>query len=256
MPDLQTPPTDNRPPASPEQGEPDPLTHLHKMSTTAGLGSTDYVAINAPSVLAVILGLASALAVVDRILLIVPVAGVICAIVALYQIRKSAGTQTGTGLAIIGLLLSFGFVAYVGYAAVANARQERADKTSIEGMLQQLTGHIKNGEFDKAYALFSPRFQERVPQQQFSDIMKYVQNGTFGKLESISTNGRYDFNSDPTTGIRLGQAILFMKLDKNPDPSRQEAVFRLVGGQWKIENIPGIFPTQQQGGGAPGGGGG
>lgn len=223
------------------------MAHLHKMSTTAGLGSTDYVAINGPSVVAVILGLASALAVVDKILLIVPVAGVICAAVALYQIGKSGGTQTGRGLAVLGLLLSLGFAAYVGYAAVATVQQEKRDSIAIEGLISELTAHIQKGEFDKAYALFSPRFQERVNAQQFNDTMRYVQDHpTYGKLEGITTNGRYDFTSDPATGGRIGQAILLMELDKFSESTRMDAVFRLVGGQWKFENIPGLFPSPQQ----------
>lgn len=254
MPDLQTPPTDNRPAPEQDPDGPDPLAHLHKMSTTAGLGSTDYVAINPASVLAVILGLASALAVVDKILLIVPLAGLICAVVALYQIGRSGGTQTGRGLAILGLLLSLGFACYVGYQSFAKVQQEKRDRVSVEGVISQFTGNIQKGEFDQAYSLFSPRFQERVKLQEFSDRMKYVQNGSWGKLESISSSGRYAFNSDPTTGIRIAQTILMMKLDKYPEPSNQEAVFRLVGGQWKIEDIPGLFPAanQQQGGGGGG----
>ena len=251
MPDLQTPPTDNRPAPAQDPDGPDPLAHLHKMSTTAGLGSTDYVAINPASVLAVILGLASALAVVDKILLIVPLAGLICAVVALYQIGRSGGTQTGRGLAILGLLLSLGFAGYVGYQSFAKLQQEKRDRVSVETVISQFTSSIQKAEFDKAYNLFSPRFQERVKLQEFSDRMKYVQDGSWGKLESISTSGRYAFNSDPTTGIRIAQTILMMKLDKYPQPSNQEAVFRLVGGQWKIEDIPGLFPAanQQQGGG-------
>ena len=245
MPDLQTPPTADRP-ATDDADGPDPLARLHKMSTTAGLGSTDYVAINTPAILAVLLGLASALAVVDKILLIVPIAGVVCAIVALYQIGKSAGTQTGRGLAVLGLLLSLGFAGYVGYQAYDKARIERADRAAIEAMLPELTRRIQKGEFKEAYAMFSERFQERVQLQEFSDRLKYVQDGSLGKLETITTNGRYDFNSDPSTGIRMGQAILQMKLDKYPEPSRQEAVFRLVADQWKFENIPGLFPAPQQ----------
>jgi hypothetical protein len=250
MPDLQTPPTENRPAAPQSADGPDPLAHLHKMSTTAGLGSTDYVAINAPAVLAVILGLASALAVVDKILLIVPIAGVICAVVALFQIGKSAGTQTGRGLAVLGLLLSLGFAGYVGYLTVAKVRTETADRAAIETVIAQFTGHVQKGEFPQAYALFTERFRDRVKDQEFADRLKYVQDGSWGKLESVTTNGRYDFNSDPTTGIRIAQAILQMKLDKYPEPSRQDAVFRVVGGEWKIENIPGLFPApqQQQGG--------
>jgi hypothetical protein len=246
MPDLQTPPTDNRAAPATDLDGPDPLAHLHKMSTTAGLGSTDYVAINATSVLAVILGLASALAVVEKILLIIPLAGLACAVIALYQIGRSGGTQTGRGLAILGLLLSLGFVGYVGYQNFAKLQQEKRDQTSVEALITQFTGHVQQAEFDRAYNLFSPRFQERVKLQEFSDRMKYVQNGSWGKLQSISTSGRYAFNSDSTTGIRIAQTILLMKLDKYPEPSSQEAVFRLVGGQWKIEDIPGLFPPANQ----------
>ena len=220
--------------------------HLHRMSTTAGLGSTDYVAINAASVLAVILGLASALAVVDKILLIVPLAGLICAVVALYQIGSSGGTQTGRGLAVLGLLLSLGFAAYVGYQSLSKLQQESRDRASIEAVVSQFTGHVQKGEFDKAYNLFSPRFQERVKLAEFSDRMKFVQDGSWGKLQSISTSGRYAFNSDPASGVRISQTILQMRLDKYPEPSNQESVFRLVGGQWKIEDIPGLFPAANQ----------
>ncbi len=247
MPDLQTPPPTDRPAAPQDADGPDPLTHLHKMSTTAGLGSTDYVAINAPAVLAVIIGLASALAVLEPILLIVPIAGVICAAVALYQIGKSAGTQTGRGLAILGLLLSLGFAAYVGYLSVDKMRTERTDRAAIEVIIAQFTDHVQKGEVKQAYALFSPRFQERVLEPEFTDRLKYVQSSTWGNLETITTNGRYDFNSDPTTGVRIAQAILQMKLDRSPEPSRLEAVFRLVGGEWKFENIPAVFPAPQQG---------
>jgi hypothetical protein len=231
MPDLQIPPTDQHA-AGPQSDADDALTHLHKMSTTAGLGSTDYVAINGPSVVAVILGLASALAVVDKILLVVPIAGVICSVIALYQIGRSAGTQTGKGLAILGLLLSFGCAAYVGYTHLSALQRARSDRAAIESMIVQLTGHIQKGELDQAYAMFSPRFTERVKAEEFQVRMKYVQDGSWGKLEKITTNGLYDFSSDPTTGIRRAAVIMLMKLDKHEEPSRQEAYFRMVGGQW------------------------
>jgi hypothetical protein len=222
------------------------------MSTTAGLGSTDYVAINGASVIAVILGLASALAVVDKILLIIPIAGVICAAVALYQISKSGGTQTGKGLAVLAMLLSIGFAGYVGYAAFAKVQQEKRDRVAVEALIGQFTGHIQKGEFDQAYGLFTSRFQERVKPQQFADTMRYVQSHpTWGKLQGITTNGRYDFAAEPATGVRMGQVILMLQLDKFNEPSRQDAFFRTVGGQWKFDNIPGMFPSgQQQQGGA------
>src|SRR3954471_976134 len=87
----------------------DPLRSLHKMSTTAGVGSQEYVEINLVAVWAVVLGLLSFLALLDNVLLIVPVIGTVFAIVALRQIRNSAGTQTGGAIAWGALVLSLGF---------------------------------------------------------------------------------------------------------------------------------------------------
>jgi hypothetical protein len=245
MPDLQTPPSET-PNAPPSAGGDDPLAHLYKMSTTAGLGSTEYVAINGPSVVAVILGLASALAVVDKILLIVPIAGVVCSIVALYQISKSGGTQTGRGLAALGLILSFGFAAYVGYLTVAKVHPERADQAVLEKLVGEFSEDIKKGDFKKAYGLFSPRFQDRITEEKFAEVMGYVKaHPTYGNLRGLKTTGRYAFESDANTGVRYGQVILLMDLDKFSEASRQDASFRLVGGTWTFENIPGLFPQQQ-----------
>src|SRR5436309_10235622 len=86
-------------------GQDDLLAHLHKMSTTAGLGTTEYVAINPLAVATVFLGAASALALLDHTLLAIPVLAVVCAIVALRQVIRSGGTQTGRGIAVLGLVL-------------------------------------------------------------------------------------------------------------------------------------------------------
>src|SRR5438270_13041568 len=91
---------------SPESPAPadEHFAHLHKMSTTAGLGSGDYVAVNIPSVIAILLGIGSSLCLLDPYFLVVPLAGVICSIMALVQIQRSNKTQTGTLLAIGGLV--------------------------------------------------------------------------------------------------------------------------------------------------------
>ncbi len=76
------------------------------MSTTAGLGSQDYVAVNVTSVVAVLFGLASLLAIASPVLLVFPIVGVVLEPDRLRQVRNSNGTQTGKGLAILGLVLS------------------------------------------------------------------------------------------------------------------------------------------------------
>src|SRR5688500_6367590 len=71
------------------------LHKLHRMSRTAGLGTQEYVAINVAAVMTLLLGLVSALAMVTSLLLVIPLAGVVCGVIALYQIKDSNGTQTG-----------------------------------------------------------------------------------------------------------------------------------------------------------------
>src|SRR5205085_7590050 len=111
MTDLRDQATSSAPPGVNGNGtavDDDPLARLHKMSTTAGLGTTDYVAINALAVASVFLGLASLLAMLDPLLLVLPVLAIACSIWALTQIRNSGGTQSGRGLAVLGLVLSLG----------------------------------------------------------------------------------------------------------------------------------------------------
>src|SRR5687768_6049715 len=107
--------------ASAPAAEPDPLHNLYRMSRTAGLGSGDYVAINNTSVLAFLLGLGGVLALLSPMLIIVPVAAIVCAVLAFFQIRSSNGTQSGQAFAALGVLLglAFGGVA-VGQRVAAN----------------------------------------------------------------------------------------------------------------------------------------
>src|SRR5437763_244038 len=103
MPDVaQTTPTADS--TSPTQADAH-LASLHKMSTTAGVTNLGYVAVNQTAIVAALLGLASALAFFGWLLLVIPIVGVVFAIVAIRQINDSSGTQTGRGLALLGLAL-------------------------------------------------------------------------------------------------------------------------------------------------------
>src|SRR5690349_615074 len=86
---------------------PDPLRSLHKMSTTAGISSQEYVAINTAAVWTAALGVASLFALIDPILLVIPLAAVVFGFVALHQIKDSNGTETGRSWAWLGLLFAF-----------------------------------------------------------------------------------------------------------------------------------------------------
>src|SRR3954454_9597425 len=115
---------DERPPA--RDDAPNPLASLHKMSTTAGISSQEYVAINIPSIIAPVLGVASVVAVLNPILLVVPLAAIVTAVAALRQIRESNGTQTGRAFAWLGIVLSLAIGGVVFAPAGADQLQRRA----------------------------------------------------------------------------------------------------------------------------------
>src|SRR3954447_16756129 len=127
MPELE-PPTKS-------DADPSPIARLHKMSTTAGVGSQDYVAINNSAIVSVILGLCTALAFLGVPFLIVGAAGIVFGIIAIVQIRHSNGTQGGMGLAILGILLSLGIAGSVTAASVIDWQHRKQDEGDINKVL-------------------------------------------------------------------------------------------------------------------------
>ena len=171
---------------------PDPITKLHKMSTTAGVGSQDYVAINNAAIVSVILGLCTALAFLGIPFLIVGAAGVVCGIIAIVQIRHSNGTQGGIGLAILGILLSLAIAGSVTAASVIDWQHRQQDQADINKVLNQLGQAIASEQYEQAYRLFSPEFQSVFKFQIFRDQLQGYQQ-YFGKFESMTSNDVFQF---------------------------------------------------------------
>jgi hypothetical protein len=225
---------------------PDPLAKLHHMSTTAGLGTTECVAINPMAVASILLGLASALALLDNILLVIPIAGVICSIIALRQIANSNGTQTGKGLTTLGLLLAIGFAGFIGSRTATAAIRTRADRDAIASLVKDFEARIKSSDYDGAYGLFSDRFHKSVPKQTFVDRWTYIRDkAPYGNVDSIAWNGEVVFEYDRAAGVPMAYSIVILKFTKNPEASRQEAQFaKRDDGKWEFENLPNVFPPQ------------
>src|SRR3954463_13349330 len=156
-------------------GDPDPIAKLHKMSTTAGVGSQEYVAINNAAIVSAILGLCTALAFLGIPFLIVGAAGIVFGIIALVQIRHSNGTQGGTALAILGILLSLGIAGSVAAASIMDWNRQREDRAGINHVLDQLGQNIAAEQYDKAYELFAPDFQQVLRPQIFRDQLQGYQ---------------------------------------------------------------------------------
>jgi hypothetical protein len=229
------------------------LAQLHKMSTTAGVTNVGYVAVNHTAVAAVLLGLASALAFFGWLLLVVPVVGMIFAIVAIRQISDSSGTQTGKGLAYVGLslcLLLGGSAILMGAMEIAGVR---GDQKAIASTLSQIGSFVRQGQYKEAYALFDSDFHDRVSLQQFQQTWESAQTpppaGPLGRLESMEWNGVTPI-FESQAGSRVALTKVRLKFQRGKD-ERFDLEMRQVGNRWLITNFSQLFPTRKPQQGRP-----
>ncbi|HEY7088561.1 MAG TPA: hypothetical protein VH518_10760 [Tepidisphaeraceae bacterium] len=228
-----------------QQANPDPLASLHKMSRTAGLGTTEYVEVNPTAVAALLLGAASAMAVLGTILLVIPVITLVVAVIAIRQINRSAGTQTGKGVAIAGLLLALACVAFVGGKEVVHARQVATEREQIIQLLGSLGRNLSQSDYDAAWKQFSPRFKERVSKQEFADRWTFLQNlPMFGQVKSIRSNGIIDVEPDPGTGEPSARGYVFFEAANRSEDRRQVQFRKDPELGWTVDDIEGFFPQQ------------
>jgi hypothetical protein len=251
-PDVSQPRPQDASPAG-ASAEADPSLKLHKMSTTAGLGSGDYVAINGTAIAALLLGITSSLVLFGLMLLmLIPLAGIVCAVLAFRQISDSNGTQTGRGLAALGLLLSLGFGGvYVGKETVESVRNS-GDETQITAIISQIESAVKAEKYEDIYALCGDQFKQRVPVKQFVDRWRAMNNSpVLGKITAIQSK-LLKFETDPVTEERVSNGLVLFSFEKVPGQDRQGMIFRKVGDKWVIADLPSAFPAENPRGG-PGG---
>jgi hypothetical protein len=229
-------------PQAPPAGD-DPLAHLHKMSTTAGLGSGDYVAVNGTAVFALILGLFSFLAFFSEMLLIVPLACLVTSIVAIRQINRSYGTQTGRWIVVIGLLAALACGGFTVVRWATEGVRTREDRQAFAQLTQDLANKLKANDYAGVYNQFSDRYHQRLPQEAFVNRLKLLLD-YYGPLQSIAWNGLADFDQDETTGDRYAAIALEFNFQKGQNKSqlRDTARLRKEGDKWMIEAMPDLFP--------------
>jgi hypothetical protein len=226
----------------------DPLLHLHKMSTTAGVGTGDYVAVNVTSVVAVVFGLASLLAIANSVLLVFPIVGVILGIVALRQIVNSNGTQTGKALAILGLILSGIITASIFTLQGLEVLHRRADQEALANLSEKYGQLISQDKFDEAYDLFDAGFKDRVSKQAFIVHLTSIQHNTeLPSIDAITWNGLAEFHPGDE-GSQTADAVIKVHFKGMEGEERLSARFhQLKGGPWLINNIPDQFPAIKNG---------
>ena len=237
MPDASTPIDVQKTASPPPDNADEPLAHLFKMSTTSA-GGQDYVAINPTAIAALILGVASVLALVNEVLLIVPLAGVICAVIALLQIRRSNGTQSGTSFAIIGLFLALLIGGARAAQQVIESTHNSKDTQTIVGLIDKFGQDIHTNRYREAYEdLTTQAFREEVDYNTFNTTLENLQ-ATTGQIQSCKWNQEQpQFEEVGTTGVRGAYAMGLMKFSKFKDPGRPVFSFSDREGTWKIDGL-------------------
>ncbi|HMB95794.1 MAG TPA: DUF4190 domain-containing protein [Tepidisphaeraceae bacterium] len=223
----------------------DPLASLHKMSRTAGAGTQEYVAINTTSVAALLLGLASILAMVGAILLIVPVVAILVSVIALRQIRNSGGTQSGTGLAVAGIILAMAFVGFVGGKQLLDARHEHIETQQIVALMEGLGKDLHDRNYDAAWAKFGPRFKEELKREEFDTVWNRAQDSSYyGQIKGIRWNQvpiAFSWEADEP----FGQGIFLVDLERGGTDRRMAIFHKLPDQGWAIDGIEGYFSTPE-----------
>jgi hypothetical protein len=228
----------------------DHLSSLFTMSTTSAAAATEYSAINNTSVIALLLGLASVVALYDWLLLVVPLAAVIVGAVAWVQIGRSNGTQTGRAMALGGILLGLALGAVVGVRAATEAARTRNDRQEIAQLIATVGQKISAGDYDGAYALFSDKFKTYVTREQFAtEWSKYQADPTAGRIQSFTWNGRAEFDKT-AAGVRVAGAGADWQWEKYPQPAFYQMFFIKPGDGWIVDSIPSVFrvPRKRRGG--------
>lgn len=241
----QTPPTAA---ASSTEADLEKLSHLHRMSRTAGLGSSEYSAVNIAAVVAVLIGVASALALLSPVFLFLPVVGVIIAGVAVKQISGSNGTQTGLPLAVLALVLCFGLSAFTGLKAYRLSAQEKQDNADLIALVDRFSKLIVEKKYDEAYKLTDARFQEQIPLSTLESSFESLSNSPgFGAFQGMRTNKIFAIEADPEVAqVRMAVGFMLLDFEKRSggDDFRTEARYRNTDGEWKIFAIPKLFPAK------------
>ncbi len=242
MPDLKAP-SASGPGGGRDAPPADPLSSLYWMSTTAGVATQEYVAINNIAILAFLLGVASLLALIAPILLVIPLVALVCGLVAWSQIRRSNGTQSGTALAVLGLLLALGTAGFVVVHKATQSMRTRADSRSIETLVRQMGEYVSGGRYGDAYALFSPAFRKRLDGPTFESRWRAMQQFAGHSVVGMSSNGNFQFEpvADSDDLLALTKAVLrFQGVD---EPSRYLVKLFKTSGRWYVEDVPELFPA-------------
>lgn len=234
-------------PASQKPQSDDPLASLHRMSTTAGVASQDYVAINLPSVAALLLGLASGTVLMSNVMVVVPILAIVVGIIALRQVGNSNGTQTGRPMAVVGMLLAVGVVAVVGVREFRASQAVGAEQGKVFAAVDEFGSKLMAKDYTGATNYFTPTFftKKQLSQQEVVARWQALLNTPqYGDLTKVETNGRVNLSGDASTVGRYAETMIVFRFSKAPNPLRRAATLRKnEAGEWRLDDMPDMFPS-------------
>ena len=232
--------------------KPDGIAGLKAMSTTAGLtapGVDSYRAVNPFAVASVVCGLLTLAGLLHRVFLVLPILGVLLAIVAIIQIVRSRQTQAGFLLALLGLVLSIGLGSWLIQQEVAAAGLKKQYISELQTFASVFGRQIAADDTEVAYAMMSEGFRQNVDYvtfDRFFDSLRGSETTRFGKLTHASTNELVEISlaADPRAAGARG--IITFHLDKDGEENLIKQIVYLVrqpgGGPngediWKITSF-------------------
>jgi hypothetical protein len=246
-------------PMTPDAGI-DPVTGLHRMSKTAGVGLQDYAEVSPFAVWSMVLGLSSWLVFFGPVLYVVPALGFVFGVFAVTRILRSNGTQTGLLPALLGIGLSAGLSGFSGYQWLQNHRMETADRAELAEVVNKLNAAVVSGAYADGYELFDATFRSRVSREAFVERFAALQSSpVYGRITKIDWNGIVLFEVAQGSGIRMAFTKLLITIEFGGQSGidRQSIQFSRTPNGWRIRDIPVFFPTEtrtvegrQLGGGA------
>ena len=205
----------------PQNSTPDPLAKLHKMSTTAGIASADYVAISNLAVGSAVLGALTAFSWMTPYLGFIGLAGIIFGVLSLRKIANSNGTQTGKGIAVLGIVLSI-LLAGVGLGReYLRDRALQADKDAIDAQIGQLGKALVAGDAKAVYDMFDPVWRSLTSVKDIEQQLRRIHE-TVGKITRADPNRLYAFSS--AGGERLIETRIRMFFEKTGDRAETIAI--------------------------------
>jgi hypothetical protein len=217
------------------------------MSTTAGVASQDYVAINLFAVLAAIGGVLSALIFLSMLFFAVPVVTLAMGIVSLRQISHSNGTQTGRLGAWAGIALSLVLSAVLAVQLLGEHRVASGNRAMVVSLCEQFEKVLVAKDYEAAYAMFSPRFKSdrQLDLDTFRQRFEAMAPPQFGELASAKCNGLVRLEASEA-GVVFAQTMLIFKWNNSSEEGRFAITFVQQPEGWQIIELPAVFPAPQQ----------